>query len=70
MPRIKKTTRKTPRAKKATQKTKKKIDPQKIREEIRKRAYEIFLERGEKEGDKLSDWLQAEREIKKKYKIS
>jgi len=32
-------------------------------EEIRFRAYEIFLERGEQEGNDLDDWLQAEREI-------
>ena len=47
-----------------------KIDPQKIEEEIRERAREIFLSRGEGEGDALSDWLQAEREIKKKYNIT
>ena len=32
-------------------------------EEIRFRAYEIYLERGEQEGNDLDDWLQAEREI-------
>ena len=32
-------------------------------EEIRCRAYEIYLERGEQEGNDLDDWLQAEREI-------
>ncbi|PKL82415.1 MAG: hypothetical protein CVV24_10265 [Ignavibacteriae bacterium HGW-Ignavibacteriae-3] len=38
-------------------------------DEIRQRAKEIFLTRGEDEGDALSDWLQAEKEIKKKYNI-
>ena len=32
-------------------------------EEIGMRAYHIYLERGEAEGDPLSDWLQAEREL-------
>ncbi len=33
-------------------------------EEIRCRAYEIYLERGEQPGRDLDDWLQAERELK------
>jgi hypothetical protein len=32
-------------------------------EEIRFRAYEIFLARGGRPGDPESDWLQAEREL-------
>jgi hypothetical protein len=32
-------------------------------EEIRRRAYEIYLERGEQAGCELDDWLQAEREL-------
>jgi Protein of unknown function (DUF2934) len=32
-------------------------------EEIRRRAYEIYLERGEQPGTELADWLQAEREL-------
>ena len=31
-------------------------------EEIRRRAYEIYLERGEQPGRELDDWLQAELE--------
>jgi hypothetical protein len=31
---------------------------------IERRAYELYLQRGEGEGDHLSDWLAAEREIK------
>ena len=30
---------------------------------IRIRAYEIYLERGEQSGCDLDDWLQAEREL-------
>jgi hypothetical protein len=34
-------------------------------EEIRCRAYEIYLERGEQPGSDLDDWLQAERELQR-----
>jgi len=34
-------------------------------EEIRRRAYEIYLERGEQLGRDLDDWLQAEREFER-----
>jgi hypothetical protein len=32
-------------------------------EQIRFRAFEIYLERGEQQGHGLDDWLQAEREL-------
>jgi hypothetical protein len=32
-------------------------------EEIRRPAYEIYLERGEQPGRELDDWLQAERQL-------
>jgi hypothetical protein len=32
-------------------------------EEIRRRAYEIYLERGEQPGREIDDWLQAESEL-------
>jgi len=35
------------------------------KEEIGRRAYEIYLERGEQPGQELDDWLQAEREIER-----
>lgn len=34
-------------------------------EEIRRRAYEIYLERDGLPGDALDDWLRAERELQK-----
>jgi DUF2934 family protein len=34
-------------------------------EEIRRRAYEIYLERDGLQGDALDDWLRAERELQK-----
>ena len=33
--------------------------------EIRCRAYEIYLERGEQPGCDVDDWLQAERELQR-----
>lgn len=34
-------------------------------EEIRNRAYEIYLQRGAQPGSELEDWLQAERDLTK-----
>jgi len=34
-------------------------------EEIRRRAYEIYLERDGRPGDELDDWHRAERELEK-----
>jgi hypothetical protein len=34
-------------------------------QQIRERAYEIYLARGGQGGDEVSDWLAAEREVKK-----
>jgi hypothetical protein len=33
------------------------------REEVERRAYEIYEERGKTEGFDVDDWLQAEREL-------
>jgi hypothetical protein len=38
--------------------------PQAVSEqEIKRRAYEIYLERGAQPGHELEDWLRAEREL-------
>jgi Protein of unknown function (DUF2934) len=34
-------------------------------EEIRARAYEVYLQRGRRDGFDLEDWLQAEKELKR-----
>jgi hypothetical protein len=34
-------------------------------EQIRLRAYQIYLERGQEPGRDLDDWLQAERELER-----
>jgi hypothetical protein len=39
------------------------VRPAITEELIARRAYEIFLSRGNDEGDALSDWLSAEREL-------
>ena len=48
-----------------------KPDLSKYQAEIKKRAYEIYQERQKtkKPGDSQSDWIQAEKEIKAKYKL-
>ena len=39
-------------------------------EEIRIRAYEIYIERGGQTGHDLDDWLQAERELEPKARAA
>jgi hypothetical protein len=34
-------------------------------DEIRRRAYEIYTERGRTPGQELDDWLRAERELRR-----
>jgi hypothetical protein len=34
-------------------------------EEIRRRAYEIYLERGKQSGHDVDDWLEAEQELER-----
>jgi len=36
---------------------------QSLEEEIRRRAYELYEERGREDGHDLDDWLRAEAEI-------
>jgi hypothetical protein len=35
-----------------------------LRELIARRAYEIYVERGGRDGDDINDWLRAEAEVK------
>jgi hypothetical protein len=41
--------------------------PINLEDEIRRRAYEIYLQRGSTPGDEHADWLTAEREIRDRY---
>ena len=34
-----------------------------LQERIRRRAYELYVERGNESGSEIEDWLQAEEEI-------
>jgi malate/lactate dehydrogenase len=56
---------------KETKKPQQKPSLEAFQEEIRKRAEEIFKERitTNAPGHALTDWLQAEKEIQKKYKV-
>ena len=47
------------------------VDLSKFLKEVELRAYELYQERigSDKNGDEFSDWLKAESEIKKKYKV-
>ena len=37
--------------------------------EIEEKSYELFLKRNDKHGNDLQDWLEAERLVKKQYKL-
>lgn len=45
------------------------ITKEKLLEEIEKKAYELFVARNGKHGSDLQDWLEAEKLVKKKYKL-
>ncbi len=51
-----------------------KTDPRKtvvpinLEEEIRRRAYELYLQRGSGSGNEAEDWANAEREIMQRYR--
>jgi len=49
----------------ATQKVELK-QPTITEDDVRLRAYEIYLKRGDNPGDEVADWLQAERELRAK----
>ena len=45
------------------------ISKEKLLKEIEKKAYELFLKRNGTHGEDLNDWLEAEKIVKKQYKI-
>lgn len=47
--------------------TRKNVVPINLEDEIRRRAYEIYLERGSGSGNESEDWLTAEREVRSRY---
>ena len=42
-----------------------KIETLPLEERIRRRAYELYVQRGNQSGNELDDWLQAEEEIRR-----
>jgi hypothetical protein len=45
-----------------------KVVPINVEEEIRRRAYELFQQRGQGTGSAAEDWLAAEREVMQRYR--
>ncbi len=45
----------------------KNLVPINLEEEIRRRAYELYVERGSTPGNESEDWLAAEREVRSRY---
>jgi hypothetical protein len=43
------------------------VVPINVEEEIRRRAYELYQQRGSKPGSEREDWLAAEREVRQRY---
>jgi hypothetical protein len=41
--------------------------PSNLEDEIRRRAYELYLQRGSAAGSEAEDWLAAEREVRQRY---
>jgi hypothetical protein len=44
------------------------VVPINVEDEIRRRAYELFLQRGQGPGNEADDWLAAEREVMQRYR--
>jgi hypothetical protein len=60
------------RRKTSSQTTSQKITlkhPVDLTDKVRRRAYEIYIQRGYHHGNDLGDWLQAEKEVKKQYSL-
>ena len=52
-----------PKQSSAAVEEKERLRPSTREQEIRNRAYEIYLQRGAQPGYEVEDWLQAEREL-------
>jgi hypothetical protein len=44
------------------------VVPINLEDEIRRRAYELYQQRGAAPGSEAEDWLAAEREVRQRYK--
>jgi hypothetical protein len=45
----------------------KNVIPINLEDEIRRRAYELYVQRGSQSGSEAEDWLTAEREVRQRY---
>ena len=45
----------------------KNVVPINLEDEIRRRAYELYVQRGSQGGSEAEDWLTAEREVRQRY---
>ena len=45
-------------------------EPRNLQEEIRRRAYELYEQRGREDGHEAEDWLRAEEEVTGKERIA
>ncbi|MFH1074271.1 MAG: DUF2934 domain-containing protein [Candidatus Firestonebacteria bacterium] len=45
------------------------VNKEQLLKEIEKKAYELYLQRNGQHGNDLNDWLEAEKIIKKIYKL-
>lgn len=43
------------------------VIPINLEDEIRRRAYEIYLQRGSAPGSEAEDWMNAERDVRQRY---
>ena len=48
--------------------SRKNVFPINLEDEIRRRAYELFQQRGQSSGGEAEDWLSAEREVMQRYR--
>jgi Protein of unknown function (DUF2934) len=48
--------------------SRKNVIPINLEDEIRRRAYELFQQRGPGSGSEAEDWLTAEREVRQRYR--
>jgi len=56
-----------PRKKLEVVKTERRVVPINLEDEIRRRAYELYQQRGNAPGSEAEDWLAAEREVRQRY---
>ncbi len=57
----------TPSNVSSIEEARKSVPDSKLEDEIRHRAYEIYLERNGSPGDERQDWLTAEREVRARH---